>query len=191
MKYSLSNIIKDLLAKIPVLENRINTLSTQITNININTEVSNRQAADKALQSRLDGNEFVKSKNGENNIALKYEQKDGEDKKTLHAYVDGTEVPLGSQGNNIGIPDYSKTISVTLLPVDSNMDVPTYVIPNDGWIVWTQETVGDGVSSYHPISYFINGAQFYDTPIPVKKGDVITANNPIRHFAEMEFAPNR
>ena len=34
MKYSLSNIIKDLLAKIPVLENRINTLSTKITNIN-------------------------------------------------------------------------------------------------------------------------------------------------------------
>ena len=31
MKYSLSNIIKDLLAKIPVLENRINTLSTKIT----------------------------------------------------------------------------------------------------------------------------------------------------------------
>lgn len=36
MKYSLSNIIKDLLAKIPVLENRINTLSTKITNINNN-----------------------------------------------------------------------------------------------------------------------------------------------------------
>lgn len=51
----------------------------------------------KGLKSRLDGNEFVKSKNGENNIALKYEQKDGEDKKTLHAYVDGVEVPLASQ----------------------------------------------------------------------------------------------
>ena len=36
MKYSLSDIIKDLLAKIPVLENRINTLSTKITNINNN-----------------------------------------------------------------------------------------------------------------------------------------------------------
>ena len=39
MKYSLSNIIKDLLAKIPVLENRINTLSTKITNINNNSVV--------------------------------------------------------------------------------------------------------------------------------------------------------
>ena len=39
MKYSLSNIIKDLLAKIPVLENRINTLSTKITNINNNNSV--------------------------------------------------------------------------------------------------------------------------------------------------------
>lgn len=33
MKYSLSDIIKDLLAKIPVLENRISTLSTQITKL--------------------------------------------------------------------------------------------------------------------------------------------------------------
>ena len=33
MKYSLSNIIKDLLAKIPVLETRINNLSTKISNI--------------------------------------------------------------------------------------------------------------------------------------------------------------
>lgn len=56
----------------------------------------------KGLKSRLDGNEFVKSKNGENNIALKYEQKDGEDKKTLHAYVDGVEVPLASQNANTG-----------------------------------------------------------------------------------------
>ena len=39
MKYSLSNIIKDLLAKIPVLENRINTLSTKIININNRTPV--------------------------------------------------------------------------------------------------------------------------------------------------------
>ena len=36
MKYSLSDITKDLLAKIPVLENRISTLSTKITNINNN-----------------------------------------------------------------------------------------------------------------------------------------------------------
>ncbi len=36
MKYSLSDIIKDLLAKMPVLENRISTLSTKITNINNN-----------------------------------------------------------------------------------------------------------------------------------------------------------
>ena len=44
MKYSLSDIIKDLLAKIPVLENRINTLSTKITNIN--NKVANIEEVD-------------------------------------------------------------------------------------------------------------------------------------------------
>lgn len=51
----------------------------------------------KGLKSRLDGNEFVKSKDALNNIALKYEQKDGESTKSLHGYVDGVEVPLASQ----------------------------------------------------------------------------------------------
>lgn len=67
----------------------------------------------------MDGNEFVKSKNGENNIALKYEQKDGEDKKTLHAYVDGVEVPSASQGISSeatlynGTPTSSVTINIS------------------------------------------------------------------------------
>jgi len=187
MKYSLLEIIKDLLAKIPVLENRINTLSTKASD----------------LLSKMQGNEFVKSKNGENNIALKYEQKDGEDKKTLHAYVDGTEVPLGSQDSNIGTPDYSKTIGVYWRDTwaihwfpgsvsNAVYATSTYIIPNDGWIVWTDKTAGDGhTSDVYPIHYFINGAQFYDTPFPVKKGDVITASNPVGPGAAMIFAPNR
>ena len=91
----------------------------------INTEVNQRKAADTALQKnidtlqndvnskyselknlynnlkgRLDGSEFVKSKDSANNIALKYEQKDGESTKSLHGYVDGVEVPLASQNKS-------------------------------------------------------------------------------------------
>lgn len=69
----------------------------------------------KGLKSRLDGNEFVKSKDALNNIALKYEQKDGESTKSLHGYVDGVEVPLASQntGSINGTPNYNKPLSYT------------------------------------------------------------------------------
>ena len=51
------------------------------------------------LKTRLDSNEFVKSKDSICNITLKYEQKDKESSKTLHAYADGIEIPLTSQEN--------------------------------------------------------------------------------------------
>jgi len=98
----------------------------------LNTEVSNRQDADKALQSRLDGNEFVKSKDSANNIALKYEQNDGEDKKTLHAYVDGVEVPLASQ-NGSGFPDYDNAYVLKSWQAGKE----TVIAPENGWIyIW-------------------------------------------------------
>ena len=50
------------------------------------------------LSSRLDGNEFVKSKDKANKIELKYEAKDGETEKSLHAYVAGVAVQLGAGG---------------------------------------------------------------------------------------------
>lgn len=79
------------------------------------------------LKNRLDDNEFVKSKDNANNIALKYEQKDGESAKSLHAYVDGSEVPLSSQSNNmLGMPDYAHMIRQNL--------GTTYIAPENGYI---------------------------------------------------------
>lgn len=69
----------------------INNLQAQI-----NSKYEELYNLYKGLKSRLDGNEFVKSKDALNNIALKYEQKDGESTKSLHGYVDGVEVPLAS-----------------------------------------------------------------------------------------------
>lgn len=73
-------------------QDAINNLQAQI-----NSKYEELYNLYKGLKSRLDGNEFVKSKDSANNIALKYEQKDGESTKSLHGYVDGVEVPLASQ----------------------------------------------------------------------------------------------
>lgn len=85
----------------------INNLQAQI-----NSKYEELYNLYKGLKSRLDGNEFVKSKDALNNIALKYEQKDGESTKSLHGYVDGVEVPLASQnkGNKARLRyrDYAK-----------------------------------------------------------------------------------
>ena len=73
-------------------QDAINNLQAQI-----NSKYEELYNLYKGLKSRLDGNEFVKSKDSANNIALKYEQKDGESTKSLHGYLDGVEVPLASQ----------------------------------------------------------------------------------------------
>ena len=73
-------------------QDAINNLQAQI-----NSKYEEFYNLYKGLKSRLDGNEFVKSKDALNNIALKYEQKSGESTKSLHGYVDGVEVPLASQ----------------------------------------------------------------------------------------------
>jgi len=118
---SLQNSLDKLQAAINTEVNQRKAADTALQN-NINSEASARKAADSTLQKnidtlqndvnskyselknlynnlkgRLDGSEFVKSKDAANNIALKYEQKDGESTKSLHGYVDGVEVPLASQ----------------------------------------------------------------------------------------------
>lgn len=118
---SLQDSLDKLQAAINTEVNQRKAADTALQN-NINSEASARKAADSTLQKnidtlqndvnskyselknlynnlkgRLDGSEFVKSKDSANNIALKYEQKDGESTKSLHGYVDGVEVPLASQ----------------------------------------------------------------------------------------------
>lgn len=118
---ALSNQIDSLKSSLTDLQSALNTeisnrqAADKTLQGNINSEAAARQDAInnlqaqinskyeelynlyKGLKSRLDGNEFVKSKDSANNIALKYEQKDGESTKSLHGYVDGVEVPLASQ----------------------------------------------------------------------------------------------
>lgn len=118
---SLQDSLDKLQAAINTEVNQRKAADTALQN-NINSEASARKAADSTLQKnidtlqndvnskyselknlynnlkgRLDGSEFVKSKDAANNISLKYEQKDGESTKSLHGYVDGVEVPLASQ----------------------------------------------------------------------------------------------
>lgn len=129
----------------------------------------------KGLKSRLDGNEFVKSKNGENNIALKYEQKDGEDKKTLHAYVDGVEVPLASQGNGDIIwaaPDYNKAVKFQTVQAP----VVIYTAPRNGYV---HIAIGAGNKSIYVNNhkYRITGEYMSGIFMPLSKGDTIRIEN--------------
>lgn len=114
----------------------INNLQAQI-----NSKYEELYNLYKGLKSRLDGNEFVKSKDALNNIALKYEQKDGESTKSLHGYVDGVEVPLASQGSgSYGAPDYGKTVLFTYTRKGSGSSQDDYywVTPSDyGWMIYT------------------------------------------------------
>lgn len=136
---SLQDSLDKLQAAINTEVNQRKAADTALQN-NINSEASARKAADSTLQKnidtlqndvnskyselknlynnlkgRLDGSEFVKSKDAANNIALKYEQKDGESTKSLHGYVDGVEVPLASQntGSINGTPNYNKPLAYT------------------------------------------------------------------------------
>ena len=98
----------------------ISDLKTDLSSLwaALNQEIANRKSEDSALQSkinavkadvaslqtsvatitgRLNGKEFVKNYSKQNNISLDYE--DGK----MVAYVDGTKVPLSSQGGNTGL----------------------------------------------------------------------------------------
>ena len=90
MKYSLSNIIKDLLAKIPVLENRINTLSTKITNINNNNsvvkKVSNSAPEGNTLtlvEGAIETDTFriIVGDEGKDNLYVSFDTRDNGDEK--------------------------------------------------------------------------------------------------------------
>ena len=177
-------------------QDAINNLQAQI-----NSKYEELYNLNKGLKSRLDGNEFVKSKDSANNIALKYEQKDGESTKSLHGYVDGVEVPLASQNkassSNIGIPDYSKVNSLIFaikkysgnIYEDSNLypnpifladkSNSSFIIPEDGWILYIRpEHIERGKDSEYETYlyyYYVNNNRIYDAPTPVKKGDSITS----------------
>lgn len=170
---SLQDSLDKLQAAINTEVNQRKAADTTLQN-NINSEASARKAADSTLQKnidtlqndvnskyselknlynnlkgRLDGSEFVKSKDAANNIALKYEQKDGESTKSLHGYVDGVEVPLASQNKvtktvaDISVSDtklhvsYSDGTSKDMdMPPTTSLRLPLfYRGKNDGYIV--------------------------------------------------------
>ena len=100
---------------------------------------------------------------------------------------------LSSQGNtsssNIGIPDYSKAIYIVWygysywnsLSNEVHIDEvqSTYVIPEDGWILYicpqhSEREKDDDYEVYH-YYYYVNNNRIYDVPTPVKKGDSITS----------------
>ena len=85
LQQQINKEVADRKSAITTLQNDVNSKYEELKNLYNN------------LKGRLDGSEFVKSKDSLNNIALKYEQKDGESTKSLHGYVDGVEVPLASQ----------------------------------------------------------------------------------------------
>ena len=85
LQQQINKEVADRKSAITTLQNDVNSKYEELKNLYNN------------LKGRLDGSEFVKSKDAANNIALKYEQKDGESTKSLHGYVDGVEVPLASQ----------------------------------------------------------------------------------------------
>lgn len=198
----------ELTSQIKSLQNSLDKLQAAI-----NTEVNQRKAADSTLQKnidtlqndvnskyselknlynnlkgRLDGSEFVKSKDAANNIALKYEQKDGESTKSLHGYVDGVEVPLASQNSGGGFyMDFSRGYHTIIDPprwnrYGADSGHYSYTIPEDGYICGQLH-----YNSYKPrwVNVKLNGVDILSflgintessSPIPliaVKKGDFI------------------
>ena len=101
MKYSLSNIIKDLLAKIPVLENRINTLSTKITNINNNSvvkKVSNSAPEGNTLTLvegaiETDAFRIIVGDEGKDNLYVSFDTCDNGNEKIQFRQYMGNAIP--------------------------------------------------------------------------------------------------
>ena len=101
MKYSLSNIIKDLLAKIPVLENRINTLSTKITNINNNSvvkKVSNSAPEGNTLTLvegaiETDAFRIIVGDEGKDNLYVSFDTCDNGDEKIQFRQYENEKYP--------------------------------------------------------------------------------------------------
>lgn len=207
LQQQINKEVADRKSAITTLQNDVNSKYEELKNLYNN------------LKGRLDGSEFVKSKDAANNIALKYEQKDGESTKSLHGYVDGVEVPLASQNkassSNIGIPDYSKVNSLIFaikkysgnIYEDSNLypnpifladkSNSSFIIPEDGWILYIRpdhRVKGhDSEWEIYSYYYYVNNNRIYDAPTPVKKGDSITSldtrNNRLGGY--VIYAPNQ
>lgn len=209
---SLQDSLDKLQAAINTEVNQRKAADTALQN-NINSEASARKAADSTLQKnidtlqndvnskyselknlynnlkgRLDGSEFVKSKDSANNIALKYEQKDGESTKSLHGYVDGVEVPLASQNSGSGLyMDFSRGYHTIIDPPHFNRYGAdsghySYTIPEDGYICgqihynsYKPRWVNVKLNGVDILSFLgINTESSSSIPfIAVKKGDFI------------------
>lgn len=98
-------------------DNKINANTTKINN-----EATARINKDNEILKRLNGNEFVKNRTSNYNMNFRYEKKSGEDKASIHAYIDNTEIPLGGgEDNHYVVESYYGTNT-------------WYRVYSDGWI---------------------------------------------------------
>ena len=170
---------------------------------NINSEITARKAAVDALTVTMNSRfttlqnqinaitdrlnttkEFVRSKDSANDIQLKYEA-DASGNKAINAYVDGTKVPLSSQGGSkIPIIDYDSPL---FLIGDNSISYHPSGTPYKNVVITT-----DGYALVEVVDYSgrsgglqCNGNMVYENDfgsdqawtslfIPVKKGDTLT-----------------
>ncbi len=83
------------------LQNNINTLQGSINTVK--ADLASLKTSVDVITGRLNGKEFVRNKDKVNDISLNYENGD-DGNKTIVAYVDGTKVPLSSQGSDSDSP---------------------------------------------------------------------------------------
>lgn len=144
-----------------------NDYTSKITNLanTVNTKYSYLETLIQGLKGRLDGNEFVKSK-AKQNISLQYLQGAGESKKTIHAFVDGVDVPLSSQSKASAKTVSDIWVNGTKLHVaysdGSGKDMD---MPSDGYRI-TGIEYGHGRKNTRwewvtPTSITIRGADYY------------------------------
>ena len=152
LQQQINKEVADRKSAITTLQNDVNSKYEELKNLYNN------------LKGRLDGSEFVKSKDAANNIALKYEQKDGESTKSLHGYVDGVEVPLASQGAGSGnSPD----------PGSFTGDNGYYIFPNGLIMQWGFISIANSrtTSITYSIPFPHKTLQVLVTPTGPKSGD--------------------
>lgn len=180
-------------AKAAALQTLINKNGDAITKLTTNnqTEFTELKNSYSNLNGRLDGNEFVKSKDKANKIELKYEAKDGETEKSLHAYVDGAEVPLGAGGlaGNIKFierPDITtaksatKTGHSTPQGDDESGSFWRTIIWEDGWYQMHGYLAYDDGAAVDPNGNPIDILP--DIPIYLKKNSTLEHNGDLYYF---------
>ena len=155
LQQQINKEVADRKSAITTLQNDVNSKYEELKNLYNN------------LKGRLDGSEFVKSKDAANNIALKYEQKDGESTKSLHGYVDGVEVPLASQnkvsktvadisvsGTKLHVSYSDGTSKEMNMPPATSLRLPAYNIGGNWWY-----TGSESANDYFELNEFHIGAK--------------------------------